>query len=214
MLLDIVHNLVHQVTQNILRFCVLFMSLGKILPHFWRIVPKFVVVVVIALAAFNIWSAWVLVRVIQPHSPIPMPMEVIAFEDMEGNKQTLDAFKGKPILLHLWATWCAPCLVEMPALDRMAEALADTPLEVVAIAQEFSGPEKAKQFYAKQEMAHVPFYVDTKQRSMRMLGAKGLPTTILITPDGHGIARIEGAAAWDEQKMMDAVRYFATHGKL
>ena len=110
-----------------------------------------------------------------------------------GAATTLAAFKGKPVLVNLWATWCAPCVKEMPTLDAAAQALGDR-VPVLAISQDME-PAKATAFLAERKFTHLKPYLDAKLGLSTGYGAN-LPTTILYGADGKEIWRVTGDLDW------------------
>ena len=117
----------------------------------------------------------------------------------DGKKSvSLDAFKGKYVLVNFWATWCAPCVKEMPALDRLASRLEKQGLIVVAISQDEGGVAQVKPFLDKMKLTKTKILYALNKRVFRDYALRGLPTSILISPEGKLIARLEGAATWDE----------------
>ncbi|MEP0067839.1 TlpA disulfide reductase family protein [Pyruvatibacter sp.] len=128
----------------------------------------------------------------------PLPLEAIEFVDGDGNPLTLADFTGRVVLLNLWATWCAPCREEMPALDALqAEAGSDDFL-VLALSLDRGGIEKPKDFLEEIEIKHLALYHDKTGRMGTRLGAFGLPTTLLIGRDGKSLGRLVGPAHWDD----------------
>lgn len=125
--------------------------------------------------------------------------------ELEGKELTLDRFKGKTILVNFWATWCAPCLKELPSLDALQAELGGKDFEVVAIASDSRGPEKALEFLNRLNVTHLKPYADPR---MRLVGAIGsgasLPVSILYGADGQEIGRIMGDTDWssDEAKRL------------
>ena len=128
----------------------------------------------------------------------PEPLAEVNFTDGEGKPMTLADFKGKTILLNLWATWCAPCREEMPALDRLQQELGSDNFEVVALAVDRAGPEAAKKFLDEIEVTSLALYSDITTRSGSALRAIGMPTTILIDAEGREIGRLAGPYEWDQ----------------
>lgn len=128
----------------------------------------------------------------------PMPAPSIEFADASGHELGLDKFRGKVILVNLWATWCAPCRAEMPSLDRLEAAEGGANFQVVAIAEDAGGMAKVKSFLAAVHASHITPYVDTSLEAAHAFGAIGLPTSLLIDREGRVIGRLVGAAAWDE----------------
>lgn len=119
------------------------------------------------------------------------------FVDGSGNELTLAAFKGRPVLLNFWATWCAPCVKELPSLARLKAALgADGPL-VVIINLDRKGGTSITDFLAEHDAGSFEPYADPKNRLMRGFRVNGLPTTLLLDANGHELARREGEAEWD-----------------
>jgi len=127
----------------------------------------------------------------------PAAVPDLGFEGVEGRQLTLGDFGGRFVLLNLWATWCAPCREEMPALDRLQAVLGSERFEVVALSVDHRGHELARRFLAENGIDHLGFYIDPTARANVTLKAFGLPTTLLISPDGREIGRLVGPAHWD-----------------
>ncbi|HEX2840604.1 TlpA disulfide reductase family protein [Hyphomicrobium sp.] len=129
----------------------------------------------------------------------PEPLADVNFVDGTGAAKTLKDFRGKMILLNLWATWCAPCREEMPSLDRLQAELGSEKFEVVALAVDRTGAEAAKKFLNETGVKSLKLYADPTTRSGSALKAVGMPTTILIDADGREIGRLPGPAEWDSE---------------
>jgi thiol-disulfide isomerase/thioredoxin len=131
----------------------------------------------------------------------PQPAVAISFDGPDGKKLTLADFKGRNVLLNLWATWCVPCRSEMPALDRLQAKLGGSDFEVVAVNIDTSRLERPKAFLNDAGVKNLGFYADSTADSfeaLRVAGkALGLPTSLLIGPDGCELAVMAGAARWD-----------------
>ena len=127
----------------------------------------------------------------------PEPLADVSFTDGSGNSKTLADFRGKTILLNLWATWCAPCREEMPSLDRLQQELGSDKFEVVALALERGGAKSAQKFLDEIKASNLALYVDKSTRAGSKLRVLGMPTTILIDEDGREIGRLSGPAEWD-----------------
>ena len=121
------------------------------------------------------------------------PMPAITFRDPDSQKTSLEAFKGKPLLVNLWATWCAPCVKELPTLD----ALADRPgaPQVLALSQDMGEQAKVEAFLAEKKIALEP-YQDAEMAMSGALGATILPTTVLYGSDGKEVWRFTGDLDW------------------
>ncbi len=137
----------------------------------------------------------------------PRPVPEVRFTDGEGRDLSLDRFRGKVVLLNLWATWCAPCRREMPALDRLQARLGGDDFEVLALAVDRGGAAKVKAFLDELGIERLGLYVDTSTRALRVLGAYGLPTTLLIDRAGNEVMRVIGATEWDGAEIVDLVRH-------
>lgn len=138
--------------------------------------------------------------------PAPERLAEVMFTDATGATRTLADFRGRTVLLNLWATWCAPCRDEMPALDRLEAELGSDAFEVVALAVDRTGPEAARKFLDSVKVQNLKLYSDTTTRSGSALKAVGLPTTILIDPEGREIGRLPGPADWDSEAAKTLIR--------
>jgi len=129
----------------------------------------------------------------------------LLFEDGEGRPVRLSAFRGRPVLVNLWATWCGPCVVEMPSLDALA-ARAGPGLEIVAISQDLAGRQRVSDFFAAHRFARLEPYLDPEMRLMPALGLDTLPTTILYDGDGREVWRMTGMADWQSGRTARLLR--------
>lgn len=119
----------------------------------------------------------------------------LQFTDPDGAKVTLAEFEGKPLLLNLWATWCAPCVAEMPTLDALAAQ--DEDLQVLAVSQDIAGQEaKVAAFFEERKLSRLEPYRDPTMEMMTALEAGVLPTTILYDSKGREVWRMVGAMDW------------------
>ncbi len=122
-------------------------------------------------------------------------MPDFTFTDPSGAKlRTLD-LKGKPVLINLWATWCGPCVLEMPMLDTLAAKHADT-LRVLTVSQDLAGTDKVAKFYAARKFVHLQPWLDPDNNLSFHLGTGVLPTTVLYDAKGREVWRIVGAHDW------------------
>jgi thiol-disulfide isomerase/thioredoxin len=117
------------------------------------------------------------------------------FLDPAGKPVTLAAFRGKPLLVNLWATWCAPCVREMPTLDRLAVRETGK-LQVLVISQDLDGAAKVTPFFEKGKFAALEPYLDPDLRFSTGYGVN-LPTTILYDAQGKEVWRVSGDMDWD-----------------
>jgi len=129
----------------------------------------------------------------------------VTFNGTDGQKHTLASFKGRYVLLNLWATWCAPCVKELPALAELQGAMADGRLTVVAVDVARGTPADAAAFLKTHSASRLTPYIDPDLALMRAFGAYGLPLTILIDDKGREIARSVGPADWSAP---ESIEYF------
>jgi thiol-disulfide isomerase/thioredoxin len=135
----------------------------------------------------------------------PVPVPQVAILNGAGTRVALSSFKGKYVLLNLWATWCAPCVKELPALARLRAADAGKDFDVVAVDVGRGTAADARSFLDANGAKALDTYVDSNLALLRSFGAYGLPLTILIDPQGREVGRAIGPAAWDSP---DAIAYF------
>ncbi|MGB7406109.1 MAG: TlpA disulfide reductase family protein [Pacificimonas sp.] len=114
-----------------------------------------------------------------------------------GAPMSLAAFRGTPTLVNLWATWCAPCIAELPALDRLAEAK-DYDMNVVAVSQDLQGWEQVTPFLEQMPLPNLTVVADEAGALSTALGEQGLPVTILYDAEGKEIWRVIGPREWDQ----------------
>ncbi|MBI1964612.1 MAG: TlpA family protein disulfide reductase [Betaproteobacteria bacterium] len=138
----------------------------------------------------------------------PQTLPNIAFEDGAGRKLTLADFRGKVVLLNVWATWCPPCRREMPALDRLQQQLGGPGFEVVALSIDSDGLPAVREFYLETGVSNLGIYVDKPMKATSTLGATGLPTTLLINAQGREIGRKLGPAEWDSPEVVATIRQY------
>jgi thiol-disulfide isomerase/thioredoxin len=125
------------------------------------------------------------------------PLSDILFLDGAGSQRSLKDWHGKVVLLNLWATWCAPCRKEMPALDRLQVALGSDQFEVVALSVDRTGLDGAKKFLDQINVQSLKLYADPAARIGSQLRVAGLPATLLLDREGREIGRLTGPAEWD-----------------
>jgi thiol-disulfide isomerase/thioredoxin len=125
----------------------------------------------------------------------PAPVAAVTFKDANGADHSLADWKGKLVLLNLWATWCAPCRHEMPSLDALKAELAGKDFDVVALATDRGGFDKPKKFWTDTGIKSLELFLDNGD-AQHGLGIIGMPTTLLIGRDGREIGRLIGPAEW------------------
>jgi thiol-disulfide isomerase/thioredoxin len=161
--------------------------------------------------AFWALAAWLIAGPAAAQAPspnlllfdVPKPVAALDFDDGEGQARSLADFKGKVVLLNIWATWCIPCRKEMPALDRLQATLGGPDFEVVPVSIDRGGRDTVAKFYAEAGIRNLAMYIDASGQAVRTLGAVGLPTTLIINRGGDEIDRIIGPLAWDAPEIVE-----------
>ncbi len=141
-------------------------------------------------------------------TPEPIKPSPLRADDGSGaiSDLSLENWRGRVVLLNLWATWCAPCRFEMPTLDNLQAKLGGADFEVLALSLDRSGFGKPRAFYAEIGLKYLKLYNDKTSAVARGLGAIGLPTTILIDRQGRELGRIVGPAEWDSDDALALIR--------
>jgi thiol-disulfide isomerase/thioredoxin len=139
-----------------------------------------------------------------PATP-PQPAPEVDFTDADGKPVSLADFKGKPVVVNLWATWCQPCLKEMPSLDRLQSSL-EGRLAVAAVSEDRAGAKQVGPFVAAMGLQNLKIYLDPKSDVGHAFNVRGLPTSILIDARGRVVGRVEGAVEWDSATMMAVLK--------
>ncbi|KAA9016205.1 TlpA family protein disulfide reductase [Sphingobium limneticum] len=125
------------------------------------------------------------------------PAPDFAFLDPDGGKKTLKDFAGKPLIVNLWATWCAPCIAEMPTLDRIAATYGPKGLTVLTISQDNQGLKAAKPFFEKHPLPHLKGWADPENHLGFHYATGLLPTTVIYDAQGKEMVRVIGAMDWE-----------------
>ncbi len=138
-------------------------------------------------------------------TPRAAPLEAVYY-DADGAERRLAEHRGRVVVVNFWATWCAPCVREMPALDRLAGALAGTEADVVALSADFGDISRPAAFYERTGIEHLALYHDRDKAVARGVGVQGLPVTLILDREGREVARLTGDAHWDSPEAMAVIR--------
>jgi thiol-disulfide isomerase/thioredoxin len=130
-------------------------------------------------------------RVSPPQDP---PAAVFVAQD--GSTHHLSEFKGRGMVVNMWATWCAPCVAEMPSLQVLSKALAPHDIAVLPLSSDRGGAEVVRAWYQAHGITALPVLLDPKGAMATAFNARGIPTTVIIDTAGKVVARLEGAADW------------------
>lgn len=142
------------------------------------------------------------IRRVEPPRPVPD----LRFVDGAARPRTFAGFRGRVVLLNIWATWCVPCREEMPALDRLQAQLGAPAFDVLALSIDRDGLAKVQAFYDELGLKELRIYVDTDSDTMARLGVMGIPLTLLVDRQGNERWRVIGPAQWDRRDIVDMIR--------
>ncbi|MEM9973098.1 MAG: TlpA disulfide reductase family protein [Pseudomonadota bacterium] len=126
----------------------------------------------------------------------PAEVSGATFTEADGTERSLADWQGKHVLLNFWATWCAPCRKEMPALDALQKEFGGEDFEVVTLATGRNSLEGIQRFFKEESIEALPILLDPKQNVAREMAVLGLPITVLLDPEGREVARMRGDADW------------------
>ena len=140
----------------------------------------------------------------------PLRLPDLAFEDASGQPKKLSDWRGKTVLLNLWATWCVPCRKEMPALDELQGKLGGKDFEVVAVNIDTRDPEKPKNFLKEANLTRLGYFTDQKAKvfqDLKSIGrALGMPTSVLVDAQGCEVGTISGPAEWASEDAIKLIK--------
>jgi thiol-disulfide isomerase/thioredoxin len=140
----------------------------------------------------------------------PLRLPDLTFEDANGQPKKLSDWRGKTVLVNLWATWCVPCRREMPALDKLQTQLGGKDFEVVAINIDTRDPDKPRNFLKDGKLTSLGYFSDQKAKvfqDLKNIGkALGMPTSVLVDSRGCEIANIAGPAEWDSDDALKLLK--------
>jgi len=140
---------------------------------------------------------------LQVHEPSPAPE--LKLTEADGGVHGLERYAGRPVVLNLWATWCVPCVAEMASLDELAREVGGE-ITVLALSSDRGGARVVERFYEQRGIRSLPVLLDPRGEAARALGARGIPTTVLVDGAGRERARMEGAADWASAGAVAAIR--------
>jgi thiol-disulfide isomerase/thioredoxin len=136
----------------------------------------------------------------------PVPAPAISFVAADGSEHRLVEFLGHGMVVNLWATWCAPCVAEMPALAALSKTLAPDDIAVLPLSSDRGGAAAVEAFYRQHDITGLPVLLDPKGAAAHAWHARGIPTSVVIDRQGRERARLEGAADWSTPTAAALVR--------
>jgi len=139
----------------------------------------------------------------------PQAAPETAFETRDGETVTLADFEGQVLVVNFWATWCAPCVEEMPTLDALQQEMSPKGLEVIAVSQDRGGRERVEPFLRERlNLRELGIYLDQKGELARAFDVRGLPATFVINAEGRVVGRLDGPAEWNDPEVHDLLGYY------
>ena len=147
---------------------------------------------------------------VENFSPIdpPLPAPGDAFKNANGDRFSLADFRGKLVLLNVWATWCGPCRQEMPSLDRLEGKLSADGLVVLPLSIDRGGGPVVAMYYYQEGIDHLGIYIDPGHGIQDRLKVSALPTSFLIDREGHLVGTLLGSTQWDTPEALALIRYY------
>ena len=145
-----------------------------------------------------------------PYTPTQasLPAPLIPILDAKGNTLNFSDFHGKVVLLNLWATWCAPCLYEMPSLDRLQAEMGSDKFMVLALSIDREGLEVVTPFFKQLGLKSLAVFLDLKGKATKSFRLRGLPTSYIIDHRGMIAGELMGPAEWDTDEAKALMRYY------
>jgi thiol-disulfide isomerase/thioredoxin len=137
------------------------------------------------------------------------PIPAVTVTDPQGATLVLASLTGKPVLVNLWATWCIPCITEMPLLDDLAEELGDS-VTVLTISEDMQGAEKVAPFFAEKKFANLPQWLDQENALPPAIGGNSLPLTVLYDAQGKEVWRVAGGFDWGSAEAREMIAEAST----
>ena len=143
----------------------------------------------------------------------PAAPPAASFVEEDGSRVSLGDFRGRLVLVNFWATWCGPCVREMPSLDRLQAEFDGRDLVVLGLSEDRGGWDRIAPFRDRLELKHMRLLHDAGSRFMFASRIRGLPTTILVGRDGKEIGRLAGPAEWDAPEALALIRHYLEAGR-
>lgn len=132
------------------------------------------------------------------------------FQDETGKQLTINDYKGHVLLVNLWATWCPPCKLELPTLAALAPKMQSFGGLILPISIDQGGADVVKSYFAEHSIRTLPVLTDSSGGDLNLLQSPGIPVTVIVRPDGLGVAQLTGGAGWDNSNVLSFLRNLAS----
>jgi thiol-disulfide isomerase/thioredoxin len=142
---------------------------------------------------------------LMPTDP-PKPLPAFSWKDADGKSHAMAEYAGQGVLLNCWATWCVPCVTEMPALNAAAPKYAAEKIVVLPLSSDHGGVPAVQAYFKAHDITNLPVLLDPDGAVEHALEMRGIPTTLIIDRQGKERARFEGAADWASDAVMAKVK--------
>ena len=139
----------------------------------------------------------------------PLPMPAYELQEITGKKASLKSLTGKVVVVNIWATWCGPCVKELPSLDNLQRAMEKKGVKVIGVAQDRAGEEVVPKFINKLRLKKITILLDSRSEMMRAHKLTGLPTTLFLDHSGNEVARLTGAIDWSSEDVVRLVTFLS-----
>ena len=136
----------------------------------------------------------------------PMEPPPIVFTDEAGEQLSLADYRGTPVAVHFWATWCFPCRAEMPTMDALQRELGDE-LVILPLSLDRDGAALVRNYYNDHDLTTLPVMIDEKMKAGRALRVHGIPATVFVNGEGAEVARVLGDRDWSDPDVIELVRH-------
>jgi thiol-disulfide isomerase/thioredoxin len=140
---------------------------------------------------------------------MPAPAPDLKFTSAAGKPLTLASYRGSGLVVNIWATWCGPCVAELPTFAAISHSLAKSKILVLPISVDLSGTRVVQPFYTSHNITDLPILLDPDGSAVDALNAEGIPITIIINPQGQLVARLEGSANWNSAASLALIKQLA-----
>jgi thiol-disulfide isomerase/thioredoxin len=148
-------------------------------------------------------------KALTPTDP-PVPAPDITFQSADGTEHRLAEFLGHGMVVNLWATWCVPCVEELPSLARLSKTLAPDDIAVLPLSSDRGGAPTVQAFFQQHGITGLPILLDPRSAAIRVVHARGIPTSLIIDRKGREVARLEGSADWSTPMAAQLVKRLAS----